>query len=334
MSEHSPSAPPCPACGTQNPPGARFCRGCGAALATGGAGEPTQAGTPPDSTSPAGVCPECRHVNPLESRFCRRCGTSLPVMAIEPTAAPEPPTQPELVTHRMDVPRAPLAPSAARATSSDQPSPKRGWALPLAVIAVLVLGGGVGAAAVLLTSKSSSGRHHGGTTITSPGTGSIPTTTTPTGTTTPCEANGNLPCESSEQMQASIQHMLYTWHEDIVNGNYSAAWALLSERKRQQDEQKEGYATWEHNQASLKPYLNPSGIKVSIVNTNAGAGEATVDVKGMTWDQPGAHCSEWSGITWVLYENGSWRYDPGYSTTAAREAEYKSRYTELLGGSC
>jgi serine/threonine protein kinase len=159
---------------------------------------------------------------------------------------------------------------------------------------------------------------------------------TPTSTTPPSTQaeGGNLPDESSGQMQASIQHLLYTWHEDVVNGNDNAAWGLLSERKRQQDTEKEGYATWAKNQSTLKPYLNPSGIKVSIMNTEPSAGEATVDVTGMTWDKPGASCSEWSGITWALYENGSWHYDPGYSTTPQREAEWKSRYSELLGGSC
>jgi hypothetical protein len=54
----------------------------------------------------------------------------------------------------------------------------------------------------------------------------------------------------------------------------------------------------------------------------------------MKWNKPGAPCSEWSGITWVKYEEGAWRYDPGYSTSPEREAEWKSRYAELLGGKC
>lgn len=237
----------------------------------------------------------------------------------------------------MNVPRRPSAPPAAPATPAYpyQPNTKRAWVLPLAIVAALLLASGAGVAAALLATKGS-GTGAGSTpTSTLPGAGPVSATTTTTSTTTTsCESNGRLPCESSEQMQASIQNMLYTWHEDVVSGNYNAAWALLSERKRQQDLQKEGYATWAHNQASLKPYLNPSGIKVSIANADAGTGEATVDVTGMTWNQPGAKCSEWSGITWVLYEDGGWRYDPGYSTTPQREAEWKSRYSELLGGSC
>jgi hypothetical protein len=68
--------------------------------------------------------------------------------------------------------------------------------------------------------------------------------------------------------------------------------------------------------------------------TEPGSGVAQVDVTGMTWDKPGASCTEWSGITWVKYEAGSWKYDPGYSTTPQREREWKSRFSQLLGGQC
>ena len=52
--------------------------------------------------------------------------------------------------------------------------------------------------------------------------------------------------------------------------------------------------------------------------------------------KPGANCNEWSGYTWVKYEQpeGVWRYDPGFSTTAVRRAAWADRYAELLGGSC
>lgn len=97
---------------------------------------------------------------------------------------------------------------------------------------------------------------------------------------------------------------------------------------------KGGYAAWVKNQSTLRPYLNPAGLQVSIQSTEPISGEAQVDVTGMSWDKPGAPCRQWSGITWVKYENGEWRYDPGYSTTPQREREWKSHYSELLGGSC
>jgi hypothetical protein len=146
--------------------------------------------------------------------------------------------------------------------------------------------------------------------------------------------DGALPDVPTQQMASEIQLTLRDWHEDVVQGNDHAAWELLSARKRAQAESEGGYAAWAKNQSTLRPYLNPAGLQVSVEDTEAESGVAQVDVTGMTWDKPGAHCSEWSGITWMKYENGEWRYDPGYSTTQQREQEWKSRYTELLGGSC
>jgi hypothetical protein len=146
--------------------------------------------------------------------------------------------------------------------------------------------------------------------------------------------NGALPDESTVDMQPEIQHMLLEWHEDVVNGDYQSAWNLMSKRKQVQSTHKYGYAGWVKNQESLNPYLDPSGLQVSVMNASHDTGVATVELTGMKWSKPGASCTEWSGITWVKYEEGAWRYDPGYSTSPEREAEWKSRFAELLGGRC
>jgi hypothetical protein len=150
----------------------------------------------------------------------------------------------------------------------------------------------------------------------------------------PTASSSVLPAESRAQMTGEIRDLLYQHHEDIVTGDFRGAWDLLTARKRHQNLVKYGYATWRANQATLSPYLDPTGIQVRILALDPRTGEATVDVTGMTWSKPGAACSEWSGITWVKYEDGQWLYDPGYSTTPAREAAWKSRYYELLGASC
>ncbi len=49
----------CPSCGTESPASAKFCMGCGAAL--------------------AGLCPACGHQNPPAARFCMDCGGALGV---------------------------------------------------------------------------------------------------------------------------------------------------------------------------------------------------------------------------------------------------------------
>lgn len=79
----------CPSCGVENRPGARFCNGCGAALA------PT--------------CASCGQGNPPGSRFCDACGQALTTRAaLSPQAPPSaPPTAPSL---------APTPPSADGAT--------------------------------------------------------------------------------------------------------------------------------------------------------------------------------------------------------------------------
>jgi class 3 adenylate cyclase/tetratricopeptide (TPR) repeat protein len=57
----------CSECGQANPPGAKFCTGCGARLEA--------------------RCADCGHANALGSRFCGQCGT--PLGAAVPSAGPE-----------------------------------------------------------------------------------------------------------------------------------------------------------------------------------------------------------------------------------------------------
>jgi hypothetical protein len=143
-----------------------------------------------------------------------------------------------------------------------------------------------------------------------------------------------LPDEPRSQMATEITDLLRTWHQDVVDGDPRAAWDLLTARKQEQSEAKYGYATWAKNQQTLAPYLDPSGLRASIRDVDDRTGVVLVDVEGMRWSKPGARCSSWSGLTWVRYEDGQWRYDPGFSTTPARERQWKHHFDELLGGSC
>ena len=226
----------------------------------------------------------------------------------------------------------------------EPPNERRGPSLAVAVIVLAVAVGGAAAAIVLSHQGNSPVRLAKATApqtvtapapiqATTPGTGPEAQSTDPNAATTP-GSEGALPGVSSQQMRSEIQHMLLEWHEDVVHSNYHAAWAILSHRKQAQDDREYGYAKWVENQSSLNPYLNPSGLQVSIEHTEPGSGVAQIDVTGMTWDKPGASCTEWSGITWAKYEEGTWKYDPGYSTTPQREREWKPRFSELLGGRC
>jgi hypothetical protein len=146
--------------------------------------------------------------------------------------------------------------------------------------------------------------------------------------------NGLLPAESQSQMASDIQPMLLQFHNDIVNDSWSDAWSLLSARKQKQYLTEYGYQTWISDQQSLGQYLDPSGLQVSVQAANPATGVAQVMVTGMTYTPSGGSPCAWDGITWVKYENGSWHYDPGYSTTPQREAVWKPRFSELLGGQC
>jgi class 3 adenylate cyclase/tetratricopeptide (TPR) repeat protein len=57
----------CPRCATENPPGAKFCRGCGVRLDA--------------------ICPACQHSNLPGSRFCNECGHALVSDAPTPSGA-------------------------------------------------------------------------------------------------------------------------------------------------------------------------------------------------------------------------------------------------------
>lgn len=150
----------------------------------------------------------------------------------------------------------------------------------------------------------------------------------------PVEDRGMLPDVPRSQMVSDMKSSLLTFHEDIVAGDFHGAWELMSNRKRRQARNETGYAGWKKNQASLQPYLDPSGLRVRVISLDESSGVATVDATGMTWSQPGASCSEWAGVTWLKYEGDEWTYDPGYSTTAERKRKWKSRFDDLMGGEC
>jgi len=158
--------------------------------------------------------------------------------------------------------------------------------------------------------------------------------TTPTTTRSYSSSSHVFPTSSSEQVREDIQDTLLTFHEDIVRGDYQSAWNLLSTRKQQQALTDGTYDKWVTNQQTLGQYLDPTPLHVEIQQIDSSTQEVRVMATGMTWSKPGAKCAEWSGVTWALFEDGGWRYDPGYSTTPERTAQWKSRFAELLGGRC
>lgn len=143
-----------------------------------------------------------------------------------------------------------------------------------------------------------------------------------------------LPAVGRREMARGIRNVLLAFHRHVIYGDYRAAWGLLSKRKQAQVRREDGYPTWSEAQATLRNDLDPERIRVRIDKASPETGVVRVDVRGMTWSKPGAGCVEWSGLTWVKYENGRWRYDPGYSTTPERRRKWERRFSELLGAGC
>jgi Double-GTPase 2 len=158
--------------------------------------------------------------------------------------------------------------------------------------------------------------------------------TTPAGSEEPSGVDQRgFPRRSKRTIGREIRSTLLAYHVAVVNSQFRRAWRLLSRRKQDQALSEEGYGAWQRAQASLTPYLEPGGMRVK-VDSLEHSGVARVYVSGMGWYAPGTACSEWAGLTWAKYEHGAWYYDPGYSTTPARERKWKPRYAELLGTTC
>jgi ribosomal protein L40E len=304
----------CPTCGAEAQEGARSCRSCG---------------TPVDEREDHS-CAVCGHVNPPDSSFCRACGRPLAAAQAGPPAG-----DPTLV---QQAPQWPPPPPGPRTSA--------GVVVAIFVGVLLVAGGGV-AAAVLLTRGHP---HHPAirfaatnptTTTVTETTASQPTTTeaatagasaTSTSSTTSTESSATAN-PYSEVPQ--IETVLREFHEDVLSTNLQGAWELTSFRYRKEKEaEASGYATWVTNQKTLQGHLDPSGLKVSIYSWESQQQVATVRVTGMRWNEAGSPCTHWQGITWMRHEGTHWYYEPGYSVSPQRTAQWAGHKSALLGWGC
>jgi len=149
---------------------------------------------------------------------------------------------------------------------------------------------------------------------------------------------GNIPASqiNPATQVGKMTSVLLSFHQDVVDGDFSDAWNLTSPRYRQfkQSPGQGGYGVWVTNQKTLQPYLEPAGLYVKLISWDPSQGVATVYVGGMGWTQPGSPCTKWQGITWVAYVSGKWYYEPGYSMTPARRAEWQHQASRLMGVGC
>jgi Prokaryotic RING finger family 1 len=264
-----------------------------------------------------------------------------PGAATSPYPTPPPPrmSPPPAPTYTQGYATEPYGTDSAYGAPPQHQRPSRGTN-PVLVALVVVLGLAVagGAGALVVSSQKDDGnKANVGNTISGRTTGTVTTTTDgprPKPTTTTPTVN-LLPDEDDSTMASEIQSLLLDFHRDVVDADYQSAWDLTSARyKSKKLAEPGGYEEWASNQSTLTPYLVPDGLQVSIVDKDPSSGVAAVNVTGMEWTDPKSPCTRWEGVTWAKYENGAWRYEPGYSVTPQRRAKWYPRRTELLGWGC
>lgn len=138
--------------------------------------------------------------------------------------------------------------------------------------------------------------------------------------------SGVLPDVSEPEMADAITDVIRTHHELLIDGSYRAAFDLLSTRKQRQLERETGFSGWQANQADLRNHLTGlDRLTARIESLDRRHGVATVSITGPELHLPNNRCgSRYEGITWATFEDGAWRYEPGYSTTPQRRAQWGS----------
>jgi hypothetical protein len=132
-----------------------------------------------------------------------------------------------------------------------------------------------------------------------------------------------------------------------ANRDQAGLWNLLSEKKRNQKQEEdrtgeEDLSAFISNQFELGEYLSSpeyAVVRVLDVNRRTGAVEIYVGNLGYVGSctSSAADPSDlWSGITWVRFENGSWGYEPGFSSTEQRRSRWENAGDQykLLGLGC
>lgn len=210
------------------------------------------------------------------------------------------------------------------------PGPRRSRALTGAIVALVVVVLGAGAAVTLSLTKS----HDAPTTAAAtqrPETVTVARTVT---TASPAALPAKTKDATAGTRTAQITRTLARYYDAIVRGAYDDAWKLLSPSYRAWKADNGGYAKWREQEANNERYLDPSGLRVEVTELDRDSQIATLDVRGMRWNRPGAPSCPYEGVTWARRVDGRWTYDQGYAQRPERAARWRSRANETLGVPC
>ena len=136
--------------------------------------------------------------------------------------------------------------------------------------------------------------------------------------TSQAASTGLLPAESDSQMVSEIKTVIDAHHQAVASGDYSSAFSYLSSRKQESPVHdspscKDASCWGATMEGRLRSGLNtPVDSQVQIRKKFPKQGDVEIWVSLPDYQCPN---NAWEGITWVRYENGEWKYDPGYSTT-------------------
>jgi hypothetical protein len=138
------------------------------------------------------------------------------------------------------------------------------------------------------------------------------------------------------------------FYDAVAASDWDRAWALQSRHYRRaklRDLASEGDSsgsidsapqTWPIGYENVRRYLDASDATATVVDLDREAGVATIEVSGTRWDAAGGSGC-YVGQTWLLYEDGNWRYDPGTIGWPERKRQHPdagSADSGLLGDAC
>lgn len=149
-----------------------------------------------------------------------------------------------------------------------------------------------------------------------------------------------FPQVSKEKQRLDIEALIREWHSAAFAGDTETIWNLLSSRKQDQinrgkfgalnsegtfDADYKDREGWEEDQTFQSP-TSTQNVRIRFIEPSyPEEGVRSIEVTGLV--EGGC---PFEGVTWVKFEGGSWRYEPGYLVNPKRKKDWKARESKTL----